>query len=151
MTPKREVLTSASERSAKRLDNFRTSLVTYINYLMNELKLSEWEFELMEDAPEDLSHAARTQIRTGSDFARIWISDEFLNDMSDEERSATLIHELLHWHLERPCNFFDAVAEAELGNQASKMAQYAFDAHMELAIDRLSMVIVKFVNHVSFD
>ena len=151
MTPKQGAPTSASAESAKRLGNHRATIEDYIEYLKPNLGLSDWRIDLMDDAPTDNSHSAQAFIRTGSDYAKIWVSDDFLTNYSNQERTLTLIHELVHCHLERPWQFFEDLAKAELGEQAKNIAQHVFRGHMELAIERLTVVLANYVDHIDLD
>jgi hypothetical protein len=135
----------------------RKVIEDYLEYLKKELALSDWHCDLMDDAVKDSTHAATTNIRNGADRSRLWLADSFLTgefpdgtECNNLERSQTLIHEILHWHFDRAWQFVDDLFEAELGHQAKNMAQHVFKGHMEVPIDKLAYVLVKYVKLIEW-
>jgi hypothetical protein len=126
----------------------RKTIEEYIEYLKVEMRLLDWFVVLEDEKTDNDNHGAEIGTSRSNKIAALSVSDKFLNDpnFNDELRKQTLIHELLHLHLEQAWQFSTNVFEAELSWASAGQAKKTFDMHCELAIDQLAFALTDLIS-----
>lgn len=119
----------------------RKALLRYMRWVANEMELRDWELELDPDqCAEDV--AGHCQVTGGLRHARISVASNF-REHSPEEQRDTIVHELVHIHLDGSWR----MVQHDLGDALGKPVYYVFcDSYrraMELGVDALSKSIAK--------
>jgi hypothetical protein len=125
----------------------RRNIEEYIEYLQIEMRLTEWLVVLQEEATDNPEHAAEIGTSSVNRVVALSVSDKFLNhpDYNDELRKQSLIHELMHLHLEGAWQFASKLFRAELSFVSAGQAQNTFDTFTEQAIDQISFALVDLI------
>jgi hypothetical protein len=69
----------------------------YVRTIADALRLKDWEFDIVQQAPSGDDSIASVQPVYGRKLAILRLSEGFLNDSYVEQRH-TLVHELIHCH-----------------------------------------------------
>jgi hypothetical protein len=118
----------------------RKALAKYVRWVANEMELRDWELtvEFATD-PDYLGHCVCSK---SQHHASISVADNF-RDHSAEEQRETIVHELLHIHLEVPWR----MVQTDLAEPLGKVSYYIFcDSYrraLEYAIDGMSKALAK--------
>lgn len=80
-------------------DERRQAFSPYVRDIADRLRLRDWTIRVMDDEPEDKDAAASCQCIYGRKLANIRLAGSFLDDEPAEQRH-TVVHELLHCHLD---------------------------------------------------
>jgi hypothetical protein len=127
----------------------RDAIEAYVAQLKNRLRLDDWIVELLDEMPVDkdgdphpgISGQVRTN--TFNRYANLRLGDRFFdfNDLTNQHRTQTLIHELLHLHFEHTWHFVSDLTENEMSVNSGKLADNVFRFQMERAIDQLAWAL----------
>lgn len=116
-------------------ENERVALNNYVRYLADGLCLRDWQIELIL-APADEGIAGRVITPYGRKIAHILLGPSWricgLHELRD-----TLVHELLHCHLDQVGNAPRMIAE-HLAPAAYAIFEQAFEVQIEHAIDAIA-------------
>lgn len=80
-------------------DPRRQSFTPYLRRLADTLALKDWTVILKDEAPSDPDALASIVTTYGRKRATIRLGDAFLDETPESQR-ATLVHELIHCHLD---------------------------------------------------
>lgn len=96
-------------------DPRKQKFAPYIRRLADMIALKDWAIYVLDEPPEDTGANADVTIIGGRKLANIRLSEFFL-DGTPESQRATLVHELVHCHLDTPamlaCDVMPKDAEA---------------------------------------
>lgn len=119
----------------------RKVLGGYVRDTADAMELRDWTIELMHDPCED-GAMATVNSPFGRKLARVWVCEDF-RERSAEEQRDTIVHELVHLHLESAASMVRTDLEEHLGKQADKLFFDAWRRLFEYGIDGLSAAIAK--------
>lgn len=126
----------------------RKAIEEYIARVQMALNLADWRIHLLDEPTEESESAdgpSTAQILTleTHHYAQLRIGDKFLTgeDLDDNMRTVTLIHEVLHLHFEYTWHTFLEVAHNTLTGQALQMAKYSFRCEIERGVDKLAWAL----------
>lgn len=114
----------------------RKALVTYIRSTADQVGLKDWEV-VLSDEPAAEGKAASVQAAFGRKFARILIGKGFRGEAPEDQRD-TIMHELVHLHLEPAADMVYRDLEKILGRPADAVFTNGFDRQLEYGIDALA-------------
>jgi hypothetical protein len=117
----------------------RKALIAYIRETADAVGLRDWEIRLSSERAAD-GKAASVQAAFGRKFARILIGKDF-SDESPEDQRDTIVHELIHLHLEPAADMVYGDLEKILGRPADAVFTNGFDRQLEYAIDALASAL----------
>ena len=114
------------------LDPRRAAWVPYIADLIGRMHLMDWEVRLSDEHPTIAGAVAQVGVTYGRKLARVYLSEAFLRSEPGEQRN-TIVHELVHIHLDMTASY----ALDQLGREGGAALRVMF----ENAVDALAGVI----------
>ena len=117
----------------------RKALIAYVRETADNIGLRDWEIRLSGE-PATEGKAASVQAAFGRKFARILVGKNFRNESPEDQRD-TIVHELIHLHLEPAADMVYRDLEKILGRPADAVFTNGFDRQLEYAIDGLAGAI----------
>lgn len=129
--------------------NRQMAIIAFLNVALERLNLRDWHvYFYLDDTPDSETSTATINVRTGSKVAGLWLSDKFFDteQMPDDLRQQTLIHELLHLHFEDAWAFVDDVIDNELHPHARSPIEISYKRHLEVGIDQLAFALNEHMN-----
>ena len=109
--------------------------------MADEMELRDWTIVLSDKpAPEDA--LGYVKVTYGRKLATIDLTPDF-RDCDLEEQRHTVVHELVHCHLEPATNMVLNDLEEPLGKQADQIFWEGFKRQNEYAVDALASAIAK--------
>lgn len=78
-------------------DPRRQAWAPYIRDIADRLRLRDWTIELSDEGTGNDDLVALVRVADGRRFARLYLSDAFL-DLTPERHRHTVVHEMLHLH-----------------------------------------------------
>lgn len=118
----------------------RRRLHKYIARMGRMLGLSDWTIHLHDEEPDDKNHAAAISSVYGQRRANLWLAHGFL-DMEPTEIRKTLVHELLHIHLDSMFSLVEQALPGSLGGPAYAVFEAAYRERNEHATDAIAEAI----------
>jgi hypothetical protein len=100
------------------------------------LGLQDWRISVSPLAAVD-GAIASSHLRDDASVTWLAVGQDFL-DAGPEERTATLIHELLHCHFQPVTRLAEKLVAGELGKRTEAIIEAAISVAEETAIDRLA-------------
>jgi hypothetical protein len=119
----------------------RKALGEYIRWVANEMELRDWTFTVAREASDE-AHDASVSITYGRKRAQIYVSADF-RAFDPGRQTHTIVHELVHCHLDSACGMVRNDLEEHLGKQADRLFWDAFRRQMEYGVDALADAIAK--------
>jgi hypothetical protein len=117
----------------------RKVLDRYVTALVEAMGLRDWHICLSPVTAEDGSDA-EIVVTFGRKEARVLISDSFREQDADHQRN-TLVHELLHCHLEPMSSMVERDLEDVLGKAADAVFSAGFERHLEYCVDGIAAIL----------
>ncbi|MCE5322134.1 hypothetical protein LLG46_02335 [bacterium] len=117
-------------------------LCSYIREVADKLRLRDWEFVLKDEPPEDEDVSAEIVPIEGRKRASIYLCTGF-RELSPEEQRHTIVHELLHCHLESATDIIrlDLWEHRVLSQNAYDILIGGFRRQIEYAVDAIADAI----------
>jgi hypothetical protein len=116
----------------------RKALERYIRTTADEMGLRDWRISLSRK-PADGSANAAIWLRTNHKEAVIYVAADFRDHAPDEQR-CSIVHELIHCHLEPPTKLLTGDLRQHLGDSGSLFIE-AFINAIEYGVDGLATAI----------
>ncbi len=113
------------------------SLERYVRQVADGLRLRDWTVNVERDAPENPDAGGSVRIIYGRKLAYIRVCSDFASYTPQEQRH-TVIHELIHIHLEPACNIVLNDVREYLGRAADDLLWSGFKRSMEYGVDGLA-------------
>lgn len=117
----------------------RNAVTKYLNVLQAHMELRDWDVAVSEEECEN-DYDARIYLTYGRKLARIVLSPDFLSGTPEEQRH-TLVHELVHCHLEPACNMVQNDLQTPLNKSADMLFWAGFRRQMEYGVDALACAL----------
>lgn len=127
----------------------RKTLCRYIRWVANELELRDWTIELLR-APAPADSLGYVHITYGRKLAEIRLSSDFRTRHPEDQRH-TIVHELVHCHLESAHNMIFNDLEEFLGKQTDQVFYNGFKRQVEYGVDALASAIAKRLPVIDWD
>ena len=108
------------------IDPRKQRFLPYLRQLANMIALKDWRIEIREEPPEHREADASIRLIYGRKFAIIAMSESFLN-LSPEDQRKSLIHELIHCHVEQMWEFALERMPSDMESSFKRIAEYAVD------------------------
>ncbi len=105
------------------------------------MELRDWRICLLPEPAEDDS-CGQIKVIYGRKVAEMRVNSRFREYTLENQRD-TIIHELVHCHLESPCNMVQNDLEALLGSATDGVFWEGYKRQMEYAVDALAKAIAK--------
>lgn len=121
--------------------NRKVALELYVSELKSMLRLADWNIEIDWKRPSEKKTYATIDPIEGQKFAIMRIGENFHN-LTSYEQSQTIIHELIHCHLEPLTNFSENVVKQVARGKSRNLAMYTLNLHNEYATDGLADAFV---------
>ena len=117
------------------------ALGEYVRLVADMLELRDWTIELSEEpAPADsYGHITNTY---GRKLAVLKLAPDFRSLTASQQRH-TVVHELVHCHLESATNMVLNDLESHLAKQADQLFWEGFKRQIEYGVDALASAIAK--------
>lgn len=117
----------------------RKALRAYIRRVADALALRDWQIDLLAGPAPDGCNG-HVSITYGRKVAEITVAQDFrTHDPRDQVH--TIVHELIHCHLEPACALVHNHLEEHLGKTADKLFWEAFKHQVEYGVDGLADAI----------
>lgn len=123
------------------------AVLDYTKQLREILRQQPWVIFLhTDDEPSD-TDAASVNLNPNNREAGFWVGKQFLDPtaLTDDLRTSVLVHEILHFELDRPWNIMDEIVQNELGRQCRSMVNRLLTIDFENTIDNLAKAITPLV------
>lgn len=121
----------------------------YVRTIANVVELRDWTITVSrEPAPKGCS--GHVEITYGRKLATISLDSSF-RGRSREDQRQTVVHELVHLHLESAANMVQNDLEQWLGKQADQIFYDGFKRQMEYGVDALADALAKHLPLVEWD
>ena len=122
----------------------RAYLATYIRTLADGLGLRDWRFHVEKAKRPGASPGATaaSYIRWNDDHSAVWFSDEALEGSAEDLRE-TVIHELLHCHMERVDVLVIDALKRYVPRDTWRTFSSAWSRESERRIDRIAWAIAE--------
>lgn len=114
----------------------RRELNAYIRELADLMGLRDWTFDLAAQPSKSDTYASIHCVH-GQRHAKLKLCREF-RTLTPAYQRATLVHELVHCHVEDADELARTLATEELGRQAAKTFERAFELALEHAVDGIA-------------
>jgi hypothetical protein len=122
-------------------DRDRAALSLYVRWVADELELRDWTINLSAELPPEGCHALVTSTY-GRKLATIKFEDDF-RSLDPEQQRHTVVHELVHCHLESATNIVLNDLEEYLGKTADQVFWNGFKRQIEYGVDGIASAIAK--------
>jgi len=122
----------------------RKEVQLYVENLMIIMRLKDWKLLIDWEDLDDDDFYATMQSQPDQMRSTLSIKNRFL-ELSREEQTQTLVHELVHCHLFALHYMAERAMEESVGSKAFKIFEVALDCEVEKATDILADIIVPFV------
>lgn len=119
----------------------RQALYRYIRWVANEMELRDWTIELLRETCEDGAYAV-VYPTFGRKIAEIKLTENF-RELAPETQRHTIVHELVHCHLEPAANMVYKDLEDYLGKQTDQIFWNGFKRQIEYGVDAIAAAIAK--------
>lgn len=120
----------------------RKILGEYCRDSADAIELRDWHIDLSKE-PCDEDSCAQSRCRYGQKRIELRFPDDFPTASSPEDQRDTVIHELVHAHLDPPWKLLDEDVFGLLGREARALVVAEFTRSIEYAVDGLSRAIAK--------
>lgn len=120
----------------------REAISAYIREVADQLGMKDWRVELSDDRPDEASSSAQVVIAYGMKRAKIRIGENWDTDSPDERRN-TIVHELVHCHIDAIEKAFMSVRQT-MGRDAYEVARDSVRDAVEWATDAIATAIDPF-------
>lgn len=117
----------------------RKTLGEYVRAVADQLWLRDWKFHLMHEPCEE-GKAGNVVCVEGQREANISLARHF-SELDPEEQRETIIHELVHCHLEACWRMVQGDLDEPLGKVGYYVFCDAYRRNMELAVDALAKAL----------
>ncbi len=118
-------------------DGERAKAAAYLRVLADSFGLRDWRFEIADD-PAPPKKLAMVQPMLEQSFAWVLLSERWA-DLAPERQRQTLVHELLHCHLQG-CRAAIWILDGKMDKSAFEIAKAWFDWAEEITVDQLTAV-----------
>lgn len=118
------------------LNNDRDELAAYMRRLADLVGLCAWEIKLSTQGPDNENHAASVHVWYGRKVASIYMQPDWASWEAEELRS-TIVHELLHCHINPIRNVADNI-ESSVGKMIYTPLYNAMTDYIEYAVDAIA-------------
>lgn len=115
------------------------ALTAYIRETADAVGLRDWEVRLSDERAAE-GKAASVQAVFGRKFARVLIGKDFRGESPEDQRD-TIVHELIHLHLEPAADMVYRDLEKVLGRPADAVFTNGFERQLEYGIDGLAAAL----------
>jgi hypothetical protein len=122
---------------------FRT-LAEYVRTLADALGLRDWDVTLAEDHSMSEEVFADVRVPRGRKHATITLGGEYFTS-SQEERRATIVHELLHCHFMSLEDLIEDTLPPLIGRPAFSMFRHGHTQIIEQGVEGVSVAIAHFL------
>lgn len=119
----------------------KKELLKYIRAVADDLELRDWTF-ILSDEPTENDSYGYVNPTYGRKVAIIKLCSDFRN-LDKEKQRHTIVHELVHCHLESACNMVMSDLEQWLGKQTDQIFYDGFKRQMEYGVDGLAEALAK--------
>jgi hypothetical protein len=119
----------------------RKALGRYIRWCADAMELRDWTIELMHDPCEPDCNAS-VEIVYGRKFARVFVNQDF-RAYDPERQRHTIVHELVHLHLESACSMVRNDLEHYLPRPVDHVFWEGYKRQVEYGVDALASAIAK--------
>jgi hypothetical protein len=136
-----EVLVTKSQRAI---------LGRYIRHVANELHLRDWTFHVKHEPAEDPDVLAEIRCTFGTHEANIWFCKDFV-DREPEQQRETVVHELVHPHVEIPWEMVRDDLKRHLGMLTWDTFTDAYKRNMEFGVDALAKSLAPHLPLIDWD
>lgn len=113
----------------------------YMRWVADAMELRDWTMELSHE-PADKDAYASIRATYGRKVALVDLCDNFRTLDADKQRH-TIVHELVHCHLESAANMVFRDIEDFLGKQSDQIFYNGFKRQIEYGVDALASAIAK--------
>jgi hypothetical protein len=120
----------------------RKALADYVRLVADEMGLRDWEIRLAEH-PAEPGKCASVEIVYGRKFATLEVPDTFKSEQTPEDQRDSVVHELVHCHLESMANMVQNDLESLLGRPADSLFFAGFTRQYEYGVDGLAGALAK--------
>lgn len=121
------------------------AMTEYVRDMAQRLGLGHWRCEVAqpyEHGPDDDDSEAQTFVATYTDRFEVFLYEPFWS-MTPEEQRRTVVHELMHPHLDRAwTDVLDAAADG-IGGTATEALRVRTRHEVERAIERIAWAIAE--------
>jgi hypothetical protein len=118
----------------------RKAVAAYLRQVADQLGLRDWSISVEPDHPNEADHAAAMWSDYGSRRMKVWCRADLI-DLKPDEQRATLIHELVHAHLEGLDWYLEKTLPDLLGRPAWAGVKQAIQQHSEHAVEAIAVSI----------
>ena len=132
-----------------RTDHQQRVLLDYLGYLRDLLCLSDWTLRLSDENPEEDTTLGMIEPLTGRKVAYIYLKDDFC-DMSIEDQTHTLVHELIHLHHISATDIVRIDVEKVISRTAHHLLWGSFMRQMEYCVDGLADAFSRLVKEIDY-
>lgn len=119
----------------------RKALAEYVRSVANEMELRDWTIEVLAEPCAD-GNVAYVTCTFGRKQAQVSFAHDF-RDRAPEEQRDTVVHELVHLHLESATSMVRNDLEPWLGKQADAMFFDGYRRQIEYGVDALAAAVAK--------
>lgn len=120
-------------------DGQRDSLGEYIRRIADEMALRDWTFSVLSE-PAEADESAHIDITYGRKHALIRVAHDFVEFRPAAQRHS-IVHELVHCHLEPACSIFQNEVQDALGFASGSLLWAGFKRNVEYGVDGLADAI----------
>lgn len=122
-------------------DEERQIVQAYITTLARQVGLRDWITKLAEE-PCEPGNDAQIICTYGQRHLKIRVAAEFRKETPEDQRD-TIVHELVHAHLDPCLSMIDEDLEDQLGGAAHALFAAAFRRNLEFGVDGLTKALAK--------
>ncbi|HET8587134.1 MAG TPA: hypothetical protein VFM74_04590 [Candidatus Limnocylindria bacterium] len=123
--------------------NERLTVERWLRDAADRLGLRDWAITVEQDHPNEGDHAAAMWTDYGSRRMRVWCRAD-LPTLSLDMQRQTLVHELMHVHLEDLDWYLEKTLPELLGKPAWSAVKQAVQLHSEHAVEAIACAVAQF-------
>lgn len=124
------------------------TLAEYVRWVANEMELRDWTINVLYRPCENDAYAT-IYPTFGRKVADIHFHEDFRGYSADVQRH-TVVHELVHLHVEAAGNMVRRDLETLLGQGADLIFWNGFKRQLEYGVDGIAMAIAKHMPHIAW-
>lgn len=117
------------------------ALGRYVRWAADTMELRDWTFEIAHDPPDPDANA-RINLTYARKLAVVRFCSDF-RQMPAEQQRHTVVHELVHCHLESATNMVLNDLEGHLAKPTDQIFWEGFKRQIEYGVDALASTIAK--------
>lgn len=115
------------------------ALAAYVRVVADLMELRDWTVTLS-DQPCDPAKRAEVFIPYGHRHARISVAQNFRHESAEHQRES-IVHELVHCHIEVMVDTVERDLADHLGRQSDSLFWRGYKRQMELSVDALARTV----------